>query len=79
MSARVRSANNVAIEAAVLAIARAHVRLPGVDVARVKHLAVEIDRALTGHMTAECTVALCIQLLRSIGVADPANESRLLM
>jgi len=77
MGPRVRSANNLAIEAAILAVARAHARLPGVDVTRAKALAARIDGVMAGAMTAECVVALVIQLLRAIGVTDAADESRI--
>lgn len=74
---RIRSRNNIAIEQSIMAVARAHARLPGVDLVRAKELAAKIDGPMGPYMTAECTIALCIQLLRTLGVADAFHESRL--
>ena len=71
-----RSKHNAAAIDAIHAIAHAHAKLPGFDVTRAKALAVQIDTVMAGVMTAECTVALCVQLLRTLGVADFADESR---
>lgn len=66
---RIKSRNNVAIEQAVLAIARAHTRVPAFDLVRAKELAAKIDGVLVAERTAECVVALCIALLRGLGVS----------
>jgi hypothetical protein len=39
----------------------------------VKELAAKLDAPMQGVMTAECTIALCVQLLRALGVASPSN------
>jgi len=77
MGLRVRSANNLHIEEAILAVGRAHARMPGVNPAHVLELAARIDGVMAGAMTAECVVALVVQLLRAIGVTDSADVSRL--
>lgn len=76
--ARIKSANNLAIEQAILAIGRAHIRIPRIDPLRAKELAVKIDGQMASYKTGECTIALCIQLLRTLGVEAPADLSRFL-
>lgn len=75
MSARTR--NNATIVQAVVAVARAHARIPGVDYTRSIELARKLDVQLAGHINGECVIALSVQLLRALGVADPADSSRL--
>lgn len=74
----IRSATNVAIERSILAAARAHARIPGVDAARSMELARKLDRQMADYKTGECVIALAVQLLRSLGVTDAADPSRLL-
>lgn len=72
---RIKSANNIAIEQGILAVAKAHARTPGFSIAKAKETATQIDRAVTGVRTAEVVVALCINLLRGIGFVDALDDS----
>lgn len=71
-----RTKNNERVEAAIVAVGKAHMRMPGVNAARVIELATKVDALLAGHMTAECTVAVCVELLRLIGAKDFADLGR---
>ena len=62
---------------AIVAAARARSRTPEFSWPIAKQLAEQIDHVMLGTRGAECTVALCIQLLRTLGVADPGDQSRL--
>jgi hypothetical protein len=71
-----RSAHNRRAIDAVIAIGRAHARLPGFDRPRALALVGKLDAAMDGVRTMECIVALVMQLLRALGVNDFADESR---
>jgi hypothetical protein len=77
MPRMLRTRNNVSIEAAITAVAKAHLRYPGVDLQRVTQLALQFDNAAAPYMTAEVTAALCVQLLRAIGARELADVRNL--
>lgn len=77
MPRMLRTKNNVSIEAALTAVARAHLQYPGVDVRRVILIAQHIEHAVRGNLTAEVVAALCVQLLRGIGAGERSDPVRL--
>lgn len=72
-----KTRNNQTIAAAVSAVARAQMRYPGTSPIRVIELARKIEPTLAPYMHAECTAALCVLVLKAIGVDDWFNASRL--
>ena len=72
-----KTRNNEKIAAAIVAVARAQMRYPGASPIRVIELARKIDPLLAPYMQAECTAALCVLVLKAIGVLDWADTSRL--
>jgi len=77
MSPRVQSPDNVRIEQAIVAVARAYARYPGATPAAAIELAMKVEDVLTGYQGATCTIALCALLLKSLGFAAPFDASRL--
>lgn len=73
---RTRSASNVTIEQAVIAIGRAQARTPGFELARAQDAAVKLDAVLHDTRTMEATFAVCVTLLRLIGFERVADFSR---
>ena len=77
MSPRVQSPDNVRIEQAIVAVARAHAHYPGVTPAAVTELATKIEPVLIPYQGAVCTTALCVLLLKALGFVAPFDMSRL--
>lgn len=71
-----QSKQNARAIQAIIAVARAHTRLPGFEMTKAKDIARKIDAVVVQDRTMETTVALCLLLLRAIGVADFADDSR---
>jgi hypothetical protein len=68
--------DNGTIAAGIIAVARAQARMPGFDFAAAKEAAAQIDRALENVRTLEATFAVCIVLLKGIGLTGADDESR---
>lgn len=62
--------------AGIVAIARAHCTMPGFDIARAVELATRLETAIDGARTMETVYALCMLLLKGIGVADAKDIIR---
>lgn len=71
-----RTANNLRIEQAIIAAARAHTQMPAFSRAKATELAAQIDATCIGARYADVTVALCIMLLKALGITDAHDLSR---
>jgi hypothetical protein len=74
---RIASPDNVRIEQAIVAVARAHAHYPGTTPAAVMELVTKIEPVLSPYQGAVCTMALCVLLLKSLGFVAPFDTSRL--
>jgi hypothetical protein len=71
-----QSARNKTAIAALVAVGKAQIRLPGFDRPRAMALAYKLEAVMKDTRTMECTFALVLLLLKAVGVTDFADESR---
>lgn len=65
-----KTKNNVRVASSVVAVARAYARMPEFSYPRAVEIAKQVDTLLADKRQLEATFALCVALLKAIGVHE---------